>query len=531
MTSLRRVLDGRRRAPSGAPWAWLIVALLVRTGMAWRLGHPGYIDAYYDAHVAANLLAGRGLVEDVAWNYLSPPAALPRPSNAYWPPGAAIFAAAGAWLPAHLLPGLLPLWRWLQLAPVIGSALLVTAAWILCRRLAPGPAASRRASAVAGLMLFSGVYFPYWVTTETFTPFALFGGAALWLAAEGARRRAQGSRLWFGAGLAAGLAQAIRPDGLLLALAAGLCTRGATRAWVLLGFVLGAAPWMVRNWLTWGSLAPPGAGRALWLLEYDDLFAFQSLPSLERWLGAGPAVLLGARVSALWLNLAVAGQPLLYYLVPAAGAGLWWTRSRPEMRPALVYGAVLYAVMSLVFPWPGVRGGLFHSMSALLPFLLLWAVVGVEGLVARAARWRGWAEPEAQRAFAAALVAFGALSSLYFALTLPARWDARLAAYGAAARRIDALAPATARVMSVDPPGFWYASGRSGNVVPSDGLSALVAAALAFHDDFLILEPNGPSYLGPIYMGTAATPDLELVAVVGELRVYRIVAPELPAFG
>jgi len=82
-----------------APLAWLLLALLVRAGMAWRLGHPGYIDAYYDAHVAANLLARRGLVEDVAWNYLSPPAALPRPSNAYWPPGAAVFAAAGAWRP------------------------------------------------------------------------------------------------------------------------------------------------------------------------------------------------------------------------------------------------------------------------------------------------------------------------------------------------------------------------------------------------------------------------------------------------
>src|SRR5581483_9037533 len=75
-----------------------------------------------------------------------------------------------------------------------------------------------------------------------------------------------------------------------------------------------------------------------------------------------------------------------------------------------------------------------------------------------------------------------------------------------------------------DPPGFWYASGRSGSVIPSDGLSALVAAALAFHDDFLILEPNGPRYLGPIYDGTEATPNLELVAVVGELRVYRIAA-------
>ena len=67
--------------------------------------------------------------------------ALPRPSNAYWPPGPALFAAAGG----LLLPDSLPLWRRAQALPVLGAALLVAGTFVMARRLrAPHP---RRAAA------------------------------------------------------------------------------------------------------------------------------------------------------------------------------------------------------------------------------------------------------------------------------------------------------------------------------------------------------------------------------------------------
>ncbi len=569
------------------PALWFCAALLVRALTAAAVTHPGYIDAYYSFHVAANLLEGRGLVEDVLWNYLSPPLSLPRPSNAYWPPGGALFAAAGG----LALPETWPLWRRMQGAPVLGAALVVARAYVVARhapaeaeerpsgtRLAgtrrpasPPPedrlSAVRRANAVAGLTLFSGIYFPYWVTTDVFTPYALVGGGALWLAVTAAQPRGPGSRpyvttpearnsvasvepqrhyagpagghawLLLASGLLAGLAQGIRADGLLLlvapltaAVAAGRQRRGALLpgvALTLAGGLAGSFPLLLRTWLTYGTLAPPGVGGALWLREYDDLFLYAETLTMERWRAAGIDAALSLRVGSLPAGLAVLGHPLLYYAVPLTLLGLWRTRRAIATWIPLAYVMALYALMTLVFPLQGVRGGLFHSLIAALPWLYGWTVQGLETVVARGARRRGWPERQAQAVFCAALVAFGALASVYFAGQLTGRWNRRLAAYGAAATWLDARTQGDGRVMAVDPPGFWYVSRRSTVMTPSDGPAALTAAAVALDVDYVLVEPAAPAYLAPVYRGEQAAPDLHIVAVIGPIQIYRV-APAVP---
>ncbi len=534
----RRRITLRRRALWKGALGWLVVALAVRALSAVWVTHPGYMDAYYYFHLASNLAVGRGLVEDVIWNYLTPPVSVPRPGGAYWPPGTAVLAAlpalAASWLGLPLIWG----WRLAQAMPVIASSLVVAGAYAMSRRLVPDGAAARRAHTVTALTLLSGVYFPYWVTTDTFTPFALLGGGALWLSAEAAVMASDARWRWHvaGAGLMAGLAQGVRPDaGLLLVaplIAAGVRSEGASAAgigrrarWVAIlaaGFAIGAAPWLARNWVTWGSLTPPGGSAALWLREYDDLFAFLEQPGAARWLDAGPGAALEARLHALAGNLGVLGQPLLYYLTVPAAVGLWRMRHRPALWPVAGYLVLLYTVMSLVFPFQGVRGGFFHSLAAVLPWLLLWAVSGVEALVGAAARRRRWHEAEAQRAFVGALVAFGALSSLYFLGHLTARWDARLAAYRAVGAWLDVHAPGGARVLVADPPGFWYATGRAAAVLPSDGLDALLAAAGQFGADYVAVEPAAPRYLAALRQGETAPAELARVATVGEIQLYRI---------
>ncbi|MBI3974517.1 MAG: hypothetical protein HY332_24835 [Chloroflexi bacterium] len=596
-----------------------MTALVIRAVVAALVTHPGYMDASYTYHVVASLMSGRGLVEDVIWNYLTPPLEVPRPSSAYWLPGPAVFSSLpGVLLDVDAVHGVTA-WRLAQVAPVAGSSAIVVGAYLLSRRLLPGPGAQRRAAAVAGLTLFSGVYFPYWVTTDSFTPFALAGGAALWLAAEIASAGRIDRRLLFVAGSLCGLAQAIRPDGLLLLVAplvavlscqplgvlantrddrrlpfrqaqgrlfdrprasgkapgrrvsqrgmgraailpggngtaslergtgAGRTTeegdadlppsvvgRRSSLAWrcsapaaiVLAGVALGAAPWLVRNWLTWGSATPPGAGAALWLTEYDELFAYLTPPTFERWLDAGIAPAAAVRLGALVANLGILGQPLLYYLVPAAVIGAWCLRRTAAFRPAAAYLLTLYLAMSFVFPLQGARGSLFHSLAATLPFVNLWAVAGVEAIVAFAGWRRRWDVAQAQRVFAGALVAFGVLASVYFLALHTSLWQARLDEYRAVASALDGVAGAGARVLAIDPPGFWYASGRATIMIPSDGMAALVAAAERFDARYLILEPAAPRYLVSIYEGTAAAPELEHVATVRGVRIYQIARPD-----
>lgn len=515
---------------------WFVLALLVRGLTAAAVTGPGFADAAYALHVAGALVSGKGLTEEVVWNYLTPPAGLlPRPSNAYWPPGPALFAAAGA----ALLPDALPLWRRAQALPVLGAALLVAAAYALALRAAPGPGARRRAATTAALVLGGGIYFPYWVTADSFTPFALTGVAVLWLAARAAGDRPGGrgcpatvGRALFAAGLLAGLAQAIRADGLLLlvaplAVAAGRrSARGALLA--LAGAAAGALPLALRAALTWGTPFPPGAGAALWLTAYDDLFRFGAAPDAARWLAAGPAAALAARGHALLANLAVLGQPVLYWALPLTVAGAWRSRGAALTRVALLYLLALYLTMSLLFPFQGARGGLFHSLAALVPAIALWTAQGLEGVVAWGAARRRWPEAQAQTVFAAALAGLTLLSGLAFGAGLVRRWEAQAGSNAAAGAWLAARTPPGTRLMAVDPTGLWYATGRSAVAVPADGPQALLAAAAAYRVDYVLLQPYWPEYLAPVYDGAADLPGLEHLADAGALRIYRVAGSSAP---
>jgi hypothetical protein len=525
----------------------LSLALLVRAATAWLVRHPGYMDAYYYQHLAHNVLHGQGLVEDVAWNYLIQPVQLPRAGGAYWPPGTSLFAAAGAFVLGGTSGDREFDWRRAQAAPVLASALLVPGAYLLGRQLSAGVGSRRRAFTVAGLLLLSGVYFPYWVTTDSFTPFALLGVPVLWLSARAVEAGPRQGTLFL-AGALAGLAQAVRPDGALIVVAPVVAwlvgdreRRGdltpnpipegkgsrvlqevALLGAVAVGLVVGLAPWLGRNWATWGGPLPPGAAAALWLTEYDDLFAFGSRPSAARWLEAGPPAALAARGGALLVNLGVLGQPLLYYLAPAFVYGCWRLRRDRRLWPVATYLGCLYLVMSLVFPFQGTRGGLFHSLAATLPFLLLATVVGVDAAVRAAARRRGWHEPQAQYVFAGALLAFALLSSAYFSILLRQRWDSHLAGYHEVAAWLDGRAAPPSRIMVADPPGFWYASSMSAVVIPNDGFEALAAAAAQLDAAYLLVEPTAPRYLQPLLEGARPPAPLEYAGTVAGIRVYRI---------
>ena len=556
------------RASWRAPLGWLLVALLVRGLTALALPHPGYIDATYALHVAAGLLAGQGLSEEVVWNHLWTSPTLPRPSNAYWPPGPALFAAAGG----YLLPDGLPLWRRAQALPVLGSALLVAGTFVLARRLSarrstlagapPEAPLSPPAAAhlAAGIVLGSGAYFPYWVTTDSFTPFALAAGGSLWLAVEARIRAgawdatARGGRArlgccLFGAGALAGLAQWVRADGLLFLVAPLLAAlsgpaesgwAGRTRlalpgvALVLAGAALTAGPLSLRAVLTWGTPAPPGVGGALWLTAYDDLFRFGQAPTFGRWLAAGPAPAASVRGEALLTNLAALGQSLLYVALPLTALGAWRRRRNAAVTLPLAVLLTLYGVHSLVFPFQGVRGALFHALAGLVPWLALWTAWGLLLAVSWGAARRGWRESEACPILGGALATLLLLGGVSFTVDLRRRWEPHVQAYRAAGAWLDAHASPGARLMGVDPPGLWYATGRS----RGGDAQRRPAGPPPRRGDLRRGLRSGaallPPYLAPLYDDQAPLPGLQHVADAAHLRLYRVVsaasgAPEGPS--
>src|SRR6185436_14531625 len=79
------------------------------------------------------------------------------------------------------------------------------------------------------------------------------------------------------------------------------------------------SPWALRDWLTFGSPFPGQALTNALSLDGRDIFAWQDPPTLARYLAAGPAVLLGLRVTGLTHNLF---NVLLFLGIPVSAIGL-----------------------------------------------------------------------------------------------------------------------------------------------------------------------------------------------------------------
>ena len=160
-------------------WIVLFVLGLCVAGLAavW-VQAPGYMDADYYQATAERLASGQGFTEPFLWNYLDDPSGLPHPSHLYWMPLTSLVAAVPmtlfgihfriAQIPFILLTATLPL---LTALTALHLGLGERKVWL------------------AGLLACtSGFYLPYFVTTDTFSIFAVLGSVSLWMMAMAARQ-------------------------------------------------------------------------------------------------------------------------------------------------------------------------------------------------------------------------------------------------------------------------------------------------------------------------------------------------------
>ena len=275
----------------------LAVAALAVLGLAALAFHdPGYMDAYYAYHVAANLAAGRGFTEDFIWIYLTNPPSLSHPSHLYWMPLASLLA-----YPALLLSG--EHFRAAQAPFLLLSAAAVVTTALLARQLLPG---TFRPLAAALLTLFAGYYFVYWLAVDAFGAFTLAALLAFVATAgllEEDRPLSRTVLLSALLGLATAAAHLARADGPLLLAACSLVLiasqrRRAPQTWLLpLGiasaaYLLVMLPWFLRNLGVSGAPLPSGGLQTLFLREYNDIFSYGLALDLQHYLGEGWAAIL-----------------------------------------------------------------------------------------------------------------------------------------------------------------------------------------------------------------------------------------------
>jgi hypothetical protein len=546
-----------RAGPWRPLWVLLALSLAMRLLTAWLLGQPGYTDAYYYAVGARQVCDGKGFQEPFIWNYLAPPEEIPHPGYRYWMPLTAMLGCLGMTLLGDSFRAMQAPFVFLAaLLPVVAYAV----AWDLSGR---SPAFSRhraRHAMLAGLLaVFPGFYAHVLVLPDTFAPFALAGSLCLWAAGRGLQDR---KILWFGlAGVAAGFGHLARADGILLAgivlvmavLAAadrrvhdepGLDrrtrqTRGVAKdtvtgaALTAGGYLLVMGPWFLRNWQVFGVPLAGGGIQTLFLTSYDDMFAYNQALTLQSYLDWGWGEILRSKGEALLLNLLrLWVENLMIVLLPLTAVGLWRLRRVRLLWPFTLYLPLLFLSMTIAFTFPGMRGGLFHSAGALLPFLFAAAGPGLETLLGWAARrLRGWQPNKAWPVFSAGLSGVAVLVTL-FALwragVLSGDWNERGQEYVEIGAWLASREASEAVVMVGDAPAFTWHTGHQAIAIPNEPLDTIAEVADRYGARYLVLDSTRTRTTDALYSGETVDPRFALRLSTGTPERLTLLLEILP---
>lgn len=521
------------------PWldlVWLgLLSLAFQAFWMVRLEHPSYFDAYYYTVNAQQLAAGEGFTTEIIWQYLDAPDALPAPSHTYWMPLTSLVGAAGYRLLGTFRGAQLPFWLMAGLLPLLSYAI----SWRLTRE--------RWQARTAALFTAAGGYYAaYWVQPTTFVLFAWVGGGCL-LALAYAQER-PGPVAWLVAGVGAGLAHLTRADGALLLAVALFLWFLQLRDWRLqrletdlraiaaglfllfAGYLLVMGGWFWRMWALIGRPLSTAGTETLFLTEYNDVFAYNRHFALGDYLDWGWANILISKLEASWLAIqtfiAVTGLTAFTFFMVIA-----WIRlarcSGPRrspvscrfLRPFTWYTLVLFGAMSLIFTFPGQRGSLLHSSTALWPWSMALVAAGlgvvVDWIAARRTRW----QPQlAKRLFAVSFLILAYVVTFFVALGQPLRQE-EAAVY----RTIGERLPEETVVMTSDPPGFHYHTGLRAVVAPNEPPAVMLEAARRYGAAYLLLDKEHPPPLADLYAGQTELPAVRFVEEFGDgYRLYRL---------
>jgi hypothetical protein len=296
----------------------------------------------------------------------------------------------------------------------------------------------------------------------------------------------------------------------------------------LFGYVIIMTPWFARNLASIGTLLPTGGTQAVWYLSYDDLFNYPPRINPAAFTAEGLQELIDIRLDVLRPTLetfiAVEGMVVLTPLMLMA---LWKRRKQPFYQPFAVFVIGIHLAFWLLFPFPGMRGGLFHAVAALIPW---WAALGVTGIddavhwIAR--RRRNWNARTASRLFTVILVLGVAYLSWTISeprrirpYTLPIYTD------------LEAALPSEARIMINDPSQLYYYTGFGGVTFPNEPPETILTIAEVYDIDYVVVEGDGWGNLAvpaPMVFDLDAPPSFlrEVSHDVfhrGEARLYEIV--------
>ena len=378
------------------------LGLIVAFSSAYLQASPGYMDAYYYFAGGVSLANGSGFTEMFLWNFLDDPMGLPHAGFSYWMPLTSFVAAVGI----KLFSGFWGIFKGAQASFIFIAACIppLTAAlsWEFTKE--------RKFALFSGLLAaFMGYYQPFVVAIDAFGIYMLLGGLFFLAAIKDWPQK------YLLLGVFAGIMHLTRADGLLWLGMGGLVLLLEQRPLerqkfiqvvfntkvvkdglsVLVGYLVILIPWFVRNYLEFGSLLSPGGSKTIWVLDYDELFAYPAeMLTFSRWWASGIPNLISTRFEALFINLQSTAASLgMIFPGVLAILGIFHHRKEKLVQLGLSYWLLLIFVMTAIFPFAGIRGGFFHSAAALMPLIWVMIPLGIEvltGWSVKTFKWEIW---------------------------------------------------------------------------------------------------------------------------------------------
>ena len=409
----------RREALVSAAFVF-IVALVARVVAAATVGFPIPEDTAYYAGVARNLVEGRGLISDALWSYQTQPLVVPRAAFEVWMPLPSLLAAV-----PMAVAGAVNWFRAAQVVSVAASSIAAVLAWRLGADVAAEMAlpVGRARTLGVGTGLVAAVLGPlviYGALPDSTAVFAALSLAACLLmtrlaagecaaAVDSAARarslpaRSRFDRRLIALGILLGAAALARSEAIWLAIAwaavAWFWTPGSRRR--RLGLVaapaavaaLVVAPWLIRDWLAFGTPLPGQTiSNALYLHSYD-VFAYRDQPTLGGYLAQGLVALAGIHLAGLAHDL------FAVLLIPAFPVGvvgllaLPWAGRRRSLRPLTLVATFTFLVTSLAFPVATESGTFLHAAGSTFVLLTVCCMLALDGLIVRVGALRHWTNP------------------------------------------------------------------------------------------------------------------------------------------
>lgn len=462
-------------------WLGVLGIAVYRIAVANQASFPGHADRAFYFTTAKSIAAGDGFDIAYIWHYLVDNPDLTHFAFDYWLPGGSFANALGI----------------LVIGPQVSATLLIATAaalglavvtFLACRQVGlDEPYPSLGALTVSILIPVST-----WAVQSE--PILLYAVAVVGSLIAMAKAKTY-PRFWLAAGAAAGLAHAVRTDGLIL-LATGLFVGFLWRddTWSFLRYagllmtpyLVVMSPILVMNQINLGRPLPTATVGFVAVTSYEDIYSANPIPP--------PTVIeaIQARVDnavEMFLRLVVeVGPEALIVLGALVLVGvLRWVSSRGAPRQPLftvagVYFAGLILVHGIIVPTAASGGTWEKTFPSWLPVVVVVAMAVLATL------------PRLHRIIAGSLI--GALVVLAL-LGLPDTTVGQIAQNNAVAEPLGAMEPTLEReegcldrdvvVMTRDPWEFSEFTERPSLQIPNDDLDTILRVANRYQATHLIL--------------------------------------------